>query len=235
MQDADPRLSKVLLAHAAVGAALNLADSTRTAGPRRAAALLALGVGLPAVGEVLATGPLNLLRHRTRPRVAGVPIAVLLGWYCAIRGSYAVAGRALARLPLSESARGRALPPAAALVGTSLDLVLDPVGLDAGLWEWRGDSVYAREVRGANGRRGVPLVNYAGWLALVAGVVHAYGRTFGSEAGEGSGAGRLPALLLLPPYLAAAVRAARRRRFRYLIYSAPFPAALVASLMDPNR
>ena len=61
--------------------------------------------------------------------MAGVPVAIMLGWYCAIRGSYAVAGRALARLPLGEAARRKALPPVAALVGTSLDLVLDPAHL----------------------------------------------------------------------------------------------------------
>jgi len=226
VQDADPRLSKILLAMSALGAALNLADSVQTAGPRRAAGFFALGVGLPTVGEVLATGPLNLLRHRTRPRVAGVPVAILLGWYCAIRGSYAVAGRALARLPMSEPARRKALPPVAALVGTSLDLVLDPAGLDAGLWEWRWDGAYAQGVEGANGRSGVPLVNYAGWLLLVAGVVLVYGRLFG----ERRPAGRLPALLLLPPYLAAAAWAVRGRRVRYLLLSLPFAAALYAGL-----
>lgn len=183
MRDADPKHSKIFLALAALGAALNLADSARTSGPRSTAVLFALGVGLPAAGEVLATGPLNLLRHRTRPRVAGVAVAILLGWYCAIRGSYAVAGRALARLPLSETTQRAALPPFAALVGTSLDLVLDPAGLDAGLWEWKDDGAYAPDVTGANGRRGVPPVNYLGWLALVSGAVLAHGRTFGDDAG----------------------------------------------------
>jgi uncharacterized membrane protein len=235
VQDADPRHSKILLALAALGAALNLGDAARTARPRRAAGLFALGVGLPAVGEVLATGPLNLLRHRTRPRLSGVPVAVLLGWYCAIRGSYAVAGRALDRLPLGETARRAALPPVGALVGTSLDLVLDPAGLDAGLWEWKCDGAYAPGVTGANGRRGVPLVNYMGWLALVSGAVLSHGRTFGDDAGEGREAGPLPGLLLVPPYLAAAAWAVRSRRFRYLIYSSPFPVALLSSLRGPGR
>lgn len=232
MGDAAPRHSKIMLVLSSLGAALNLADAARAGGPRRAAGLFALGVGLPAVGEVLATGPLNLLRHRTRPRLAGVPLAVLLGWYCAIRGSYAVALRTLARLPLEEAARRRTLPAAAALVGTSLDLVLDPAGLEAGLWEWKGDGLYARDVAGANGRGGVPLVNYLGWLALVAGAVHAHEQVFGDGTGE---AGRLPGLLLLPPYLAAVAWAVRGRRFRYLLYSAPFPVALALSLRGPGR
>lgn len=231
MEDAPSRLSKLSLALGVLGAALNLAVAVRTRGPRRAAVLLALGVGLPAAGEVLATGPLGLLRHRTRPRVAGVPVAVLLGWYCAISGSLSVAENALDHLPLEEADRERFLPFGAALVGASLDLILDPAGLDIGLWEWNGDGAYAREVEGANGRRGVPLVNYAGWLLLVAGVVSVHRRLF-----EGRPpAGRLPALLLLPYYLAAAAWAIKRRRFRYLIYSAPFPGAFVLSLWRPNR
>jgi len=226
MNDADPRLSGILLAHAVLGAGLNLASSIQTRGLHRAAAFLVLSVGLPAAGELLATGPFGLLRHRTRPRIAGVPVAILLGWYCVIRGSYALAGRVLDRLPLGDATRRRALPPAAALIGTSLDLVLDPAGLDVGLWEWKDDGAYASGVSGANGRQGVPLVNYAGWLALVAGVVSVYGRLFW----ERRPTGRLPALLLLPYYLTAVAWAVRSRRFRYLLYSSPFAVALYAGL-----
>ena len=231
MRDADPRLSKLVLAHAALGAALNLAGAVHSGGPGRAAGLFALGVGLPAAGELLATGPLRLLRHRTRPRVAGVPVAVLLGWYCAINGSLAVAENALDALPLDEDVRERLLPLGAAFVGTSLDLALDPAGLDAGLWEWGGDGAYARGVTGANGRSGVPLVNYAGWLLLVAGVASIHGRLFGGRRAPG----RLPALLLLPYYLAAVAWAVRRRRYRYLLYSALFPVAFVLSLKRSDR
>jgi len=226
VNDADPYLSKLVLIQAAAGAGLNLASSVRRKGPRRAAALIALGVCLPAAGELLATGPLKLLRHRTRPRVAGVPVAVLLGWYCAINGSLSLAENALDALPLDEDVRERLLPLGAALVGTSLDLVLDPAGLDAGLWEWSGDGAYAPEVEGANGRSGVPLVNYAGWLLLVAGVASVHGWL----SGERRPTGRIPALLLLPYYLAAAAWAVRSRRFRYLLYSAPFPLALYVGL-----
>lgn len=231
MRDADPRLSKLILAHAALGAALNLADAVRIGGPRRSAGLFVLGAGLPAAGELLATGPLRLLRHRTRPRLAGVPVAILLGWYCAINGSLAVAENALGAMPLDEEARERLLPLGAALVGMSLDLVLDPAGLDAGLWEWNDDGIYASVVTGANGHSGVPLVNYAGWLLLVAGAVAAYEQLFG----ERRTAGRLPSLLLLPYYLAAVAWAVRRRRFRYLLYSVPFPVAFVLSLRGSGR
>ena len=226
MDDVDHGISELVLVQAALGAALNLADSVMTRGPRHAAVLFALGVGLPAIGELLAVGPLRLLRHRTRPRVAGVPIAVLLGWYCAISGSVTVAENALARLPLQEETRERFLPFGAALVGTGLDLILDPFGLDSGLWEWHGDGPYALDIKGANGRRGVPTINFIGWLALVSGVVHVHQRL--SEHDASLRAGRVPGLLLLPYYFVAAAWAIRQRKSRFLLYSAIFPVALAA-------
>ena len=167
VDDVEPRLSKIILTHAALGAGLNLADSIRTRGVQRSVVLLALGAGLPAVGELIATGSLGLLRHHTQPRIAGVPVAIVLGWYGAVHGSFTFAERVLSQLPLDEAARSKALPTLAALLGTSLDLALDPAGLEAGLWEWKADGTYAREVEGPNERTGVPLVNYLDWFALV--------------------------------------------------------------------
>ena len=228
VNDAEPKLSKLILVHAVLSAGLHLASSVRTRGVRRSAVFLALGAGPPAIGELLATGPLKLLRHRTRPRVAGVPIAVLLGWYGVIHGSFAVARRVLDRLSLGESTQRKALPPVAALVGVSLDLILDPAGLDAGLWEWRSDGIYAPEIQGANGYSGVPIINYLGWTVLVAGVVTVYGLVCEHE-DEG---GTLPAILLMPYYLAAVAWTLRRRKLRYVLYSAPFPVALYAGLQE---
>ncbi len=228
MNNADPRLSRLILAHAIPSATLNLVDSVRTRGLRRAIVLLVLAVGLPTVGELLATGPLKLLRHCTRPRIAGVPLGVLLGWYCVINGSLTVAERVLARLPMREGRQQASLPITAALVGTSLDLVLDPGGLDVGLWEWRSGGLYAAYVEGSNGRRGVPLVNYLGWISLVSSVVYVYER-FSGDGDQATGS-RVPGLLLLPYYLVAVAWAARERRFRYVLYSALFPVALYAAL-----
>lgn len=228
MNDSDPKRSNLILAHAVLSAGLNLASSVRTRGIRRSAVFLALAAGLPAIGELLVTGPLGLLRHRTRPRVAGVPIAVVLGWYGVIHGSFAVAWRVLERLSLGERTKRKALPPVAALVGVSLDLILDPAGLEAGLWEWRSDGAYAPEIEGTNGYRGVPIINYLGWTVLVAGVVSVYVLACEHEDERET----LPAILLLPYYLAAVVWALRRRKFRYLLYSAPFPLALYAGLKD---
>lgn len=224
MNDTHHKLSRIILAHAALSAAVSFVSSVKTRGLHRSTVFLALGVGLPAVGELLATGPLKLLRHRTRPRIAGVPLGILLGWYCVINGSLVVAERVLARLPISESQRRAALPPVAVLVGTSLDLVLDPCGLDIGLWEWRSDGACATEIEGPNDGSGVPIINYLGWILSVSGVVYIYG--YFSEDDGFSGESCVPGLLLLPYYLAAVAWAIRSRNFRYLLYSAAFPTAL---------
>jgi hypothetical protein len=133
-----------------------------------------------------------------------------------------------------EVERSKALAPGAALAATSLDLLLDPAGLDLGLWQWSVDGPYAAEVEGPSGKRGVPLVNFAGWLGMTTGITLAYQR-LGPVFGAGSGGvggpqtGRNAALLLLSYYLPAAAWAAKERRRQYLLYSAPFSAmALVA-------
>lgn len=226
LNDAGPRLSKFMLVCSALNAGLHLAASIKARGVRRSVLFFGLSLGLPAAGEVLATGPLELLRHRARYRVAGVPFAILLGWYAVIHGCFAVSGRFTKRLHPGKDAK-RSVPVLAALVGINLDLILDPAGLDIGLWEWNVDGAYASEIRGANGHSGVPLVNYLGWAALVGGVVYVYelARQDDDEEAE-----LLPALLLLPYYLAGVGWALRRRRFGYLILSAPFPVALYAAL-----
>jgi hypothetical protein len=138
--------------------------------------------------------------------------------------------------------RGRksfALAPATALVATSLDLLLDPFGLDVGLWEWSKDGPYTSEVEGLNGKRGVPLPNFVGWLALTTGVTLAYQRleTSGNAAeppdsvnSDGPSAERAAALLLLSYYLTAALWALKRGRRKYLLYSASFATTLWAAL-----
>jgi uncharacterized membrane protein len=219
-----PRFSKLILFCAALNAGLHLAASIRTRGLRRSALFFVLGTGLPAAGELLATGPLKLLRHRVRYRIAGVPLAILLGWYAVIHGSFVIARRVSERLHRGEDTE-KTVPALAALIGVGLDLILDPAGLDVGLWEWNVDGAYAGEVVGPNGHRGVPLVNYLGWISLVGGVTCVYG-----PAGEDEAENRLPALLLLPYYLAAVGWALKRRKFGYLLLSAPFPVALYAAL-----
>ncbi len=228
MEDVDPRVSKIILFAGTLSAILNLADSIRTRGPLRAATLFALSTGLPAFGEALITGPFGLLRHRTKPRVGGIPIAILLLWYNVICGAHAAAERVLARSPLSGVQRREALPLGTALAATSLDLILDPFGLDAGLWEWKIDGAYAPEILGSNGRSGVPVLNYLGWLVVVMGVVLGYVRLFP----EDRLAGRLPIVLLLPNYLASVLWALKKRKPAYALYSAPFGLALYLGLKE---
>ena len=225
MNDVGPRLSKLILFCAALNAGVHLATSIRTRGLRRSTLFFALGTGLPAAGELLATGPLNLLRHRMRYRIAGVPLAILLGWYAAIHGSFIIARRISERLRRGEDTKRVTVPALAALIGVGLDLILDPAGLDIGLWEWNVDGAYAGEVVGPNGHGGVPLVNYLGWISLVGGVTCVYGPGRKDEAEN-----HLPVLLLLPYYLAAVGWALKRRKFGYLLLSAPFPVALYAAL-----
>jgi uncharacterized membrane protein len=197
---------------------------------RRTLLFAAPGIAIPILGELLAVRGLKVLRHHARPQAGGVPLAVALGWYNVGYGTFAVMESIMSAADPPEGARSWALAPATALAATSLDLLLDPYGLDLGLWEWSGDGRYAAEVRGPNDRRGVPLLNYAGWICLITGVTLAY-RYIDPEhnAPNAAAAGRGAALLLLSYYLPAAAWALERRRPKYLIYSAPFALALWAA------
>jgi len=205
---------------------------------RRTLLFAALGSAMPFLGELLAVNVLKLLRHHVRPQAAGVPLAIALGWYNVGYGTLAVIESITHAAGPHKDRRSRALVPAAALAATSLDLLLDPFGLDLGLWEWSGDGPYASEVKGPNGKRGVPLLNFAGWIALTSSATLAYqrletGRDAAEAAGPGdaggSGAGRDAVLLLLSYYLPAAVWALKRGRRKYVLYSAPFATALWAA------
>lgn len=228
-----PLLSGALTAHALLGSGLSIAHSLRARGARRTLLFAGLGLGLPVLAEYAAVNTLKLLRHRLQPQRGGVPVAIALGWYNVGYCTFAMTESVL-------EGRGRpdvALSAASAAAATSLDLLVDPCGLDVGLWEWAGDGRYAPEISGPNGKRGVPLVNFAGWLALISTVALAYGRLGGGAAeGQRPGtagspeAGRDAALLLLPYYLPAAAWAVARRRPRFLLNSAPFAAVLFAAL-----
>jgi hypothetical protein len=111
--------------------------------------------------------------------------------------------------------------------------------LELGLWEWSEDGPYASKVEGPNGKRGIPLTNFAGWLALTTGVTLAYqhletGRNAADTPGPGYtgdvSAGRAAALLLLSYYLPAVVWALKRGKRKCLLYSAPFATTLWATL-----
>jgi uncharacterized membrane protein len=228
-------LSKAVSAHALIVAGLSLTHSLRVRGLRRTLLFAALGNAIPVLGELLAVNVLKLLRHHVRPQVGGVPLAIALGWYNVAYGTFAVMESILKDSGPHKDKRSRALAPAVALAATSLDLLLDPAGLDLGLWQWNVDGSYAAEVEGPSGKRGVPLLNFAGWLGVTAGVTLAYQRldpvfAAGSGGVGGPQTGRSAALLLLSYYLPAAAWAAKERRREYLLYSAPFSAAALVAL-----
>jgi len=242
MSGLDSRLSRTLTTHSLIVATLSVVHSLRTRGFRSTLLFAAFGNAIPILGELVAVNVLKVLRHHVRPQVGGVPLAIALGWYNVGYGTLTVIESITHAT--DEGQRGRALAPAAALAATSLDLLLDPLGLDLGLWEWSGDSPYASEVEGPNKKRGVPLLNFAGWISLITSVTLAYQRLeIGRSAAEAPGprnagypgAGRYAALLLLSYYLPAAVWALKRRRPRYLIYSAPFAMALWAALKGSSH
>ena len=244
MSGLDSRLSRMLTTHSLIVATLSVVHSLRTRGLRSTLLFATSGNAIPILGELVAVNVLKVLRHHARPQVGGVPLAIVLGWYNVGYGTLVVIESITPATDPHEARRSRALAPAVALAATSFDLLLDPFGLDLGLWEWSGDSPYASEVEGPNKKRGVPLLNFAGWIALVTSVTLAYQRL---ESGRSTaeapdprkagypGAGRDGALLLLSYYLPAAAWALKRRRPKYLIYSAPFALALWAALKGSSQ
>ena len=237
MSQLDPRLSKAVTAHSSIVATLNVIHSLRTYGLHRTLLFAALGHGIPILGELLAIHVLKVIRHHIQPQISDVPLAIALGWYNVGYGTLATVNGAFNE---GDKARVRkSLAPTVALAATSLDLLLDPLGLDLGLWEWSEGGPYALETKGPNGKRGIPVLNFAGWLTLSTSVILAYQRlrTRGdaadasdSQNGGGSDTERAAALLLLSYYLPAAAWALKRGRRKYLIFSAPFATTLWAAL-----
>jgi hypothetical protein len=94
----------------------------------------------------------------------GVPLAVALVWAAVISSALALAaGRGLGTPVM------RAL--GAALIAVTLDLMLEPVAVRRGLWEWTPPGPWL----------GVPLGSFVGWIVIVA----AYG--LGAERWAGGG------------------------------------------------
>ncbi|CAA9235827.1 MAG: Carotenoid biosynthesis protein [uncultured Acidimicrobiales bacterium] len=114
-------------------------------------AATAVGFAVEAVGT--RTGlPFGEYRYSgaLQPQVLGVPVVVALAWAGMGLPAWAVAGR-LVHQPAARVALG-----AAALTGW--DLFLDPQMVAEGFWIWPGGGAY----------RGIPLSNFAGWLAVSA-------------------------------------------------------------------
>src|SRR5829696_4433589 len=233
------RPSTAVTAHSLIVAALSVIHSLRTRGLRRTLLFAALGNAIPILGELLAVRVLRMLRHHMRPQVKGVPLAIALGWYNVGYGTLAIVKGIVYDAADPQGRNSLALASATALAATNLDILLDPFGLDLGLWEWSEDGPYAPDIKGPNGKRGVPLLNFGGWIALTTVVTLAYQhlQTGGNSAdppdsgdSDGPSAERAAALLLLSYYLPATLWALKRRRRKYLLYSAPFATTLWEAL-----
>ncbi len=79
--------------------------------------------------------------------IEGVPVPVIIAW-----GAYAYT----CYLASSHIASGRLRLIAAPLLMVLLDLALDPVMVERGLWRWQAQGEWF----------GVPLSNYAGWFVV---------------------------------------------------------------------
>jgi uncharacterized membrane protein len=189
-------------------------------GVREAEQFAAVGLGVGAAGEYLATSVVRGVRHHTRPKLGAVPLVGVLSWYAityaafdAVEGCLGARGGRWARIL------------GTALVATSLDLLLDVFGLARGFWEWRQDGPYAREITGPNGRLGIPVANFVAWPLMTGGTVAVYLRLTGQTPPEGRVG--LAGLVLLAYYLPAAMWASRRGRRRYLVSSLLAPLAVL--------
>jgi uncharacterized membrane protein len=132
--------------------AASLADAVEARGARRglgtAAGAAAIGFAAELVG--VATGrPFGRYRYGAGlgRGIAGVPVLAAGAWAMMARPAWVVAGL------VTRRRAARAAAAAAAL--TAWDVFLDPRMVRDGFWTWDGGGAY----------EGVPLCNYAGWLA----------------------------------------------------------------------
>lgn len=133
-------------------AAVALAHALATWTLRSVAALFIGGAAIAFAAEV-AVVRLGLLRHHVRPRVAGVPLAVVPAWPATVYAFYRAAS-----LVVPAGVEAAAL---AAVAATAFDVVADPLGVSAGHWSYP-DSPASRPRLG-----GVPWWNFVGWSAIV--------------------------------------------------------------------
>lgn len=179
-----------MTAGALAGTGLTLAHSLWSRGPRRTVAFTALGLGLPLASEFAGVNILRVVRHHTYPQVRGVPLAAV-AWYSIGYAAHALVEDLLVRVGVGARGRRWAVPAGTAALATSLDLILDCFGLDMGLWEWRDGGPYAREIVGPNGKAGIPVANFTGWVVLTGSV--SLGHVLLAEAGETRRPGTTPA------------------------------------------
>ncbi len=237
--DSGGRMSRALAAHSLLGAGLNALHSLRARGLKRTLLFIVLGGSISLFREYMTTNVFRALRHRTEPQVKGISPSVALARYNLSYSSMSVMESILVGYGADETRRRRMLPLSTALVVTSMESILDCLALDRGLWQWQTDGTYAMDIEGPNGKRGVPWLNFTGWITLIMAVIIGYQRilrrdedidlSYPGGAGTES-SGRTAALLLLPYYLPAVAWALKRGKTKYLLYSALLPAAILLAL-----
>ncbi len=129
----------------------------QAAGVRRATAIALTVVTFAWASEALGSRtaiPFGAYRYTEvlQPQLLGVPLMVPLAWLMMLPPVWAVAQWITGR------ASGLAFLGVSALAFTAWDLFLDPQMVHWGLWVWDEPGAYF----------GIPLVNFAGWLAVSA-------------------------------------------------------------------
>ena len=146
---------------------------------------LAFGVGLALEAVGVATGWIYGGYHyssRLGPQLLGVPVLIPMSWFMVIYLAYSLSER-LAGPWAQARAPGRVLVNVllGAVVATAWDVVADPQMAKSKLWIWDQPGAFF----------GVPVQNFAGWLAtagLVLGLYAALSRRWPPRSvGENSG------------------------------------------------
>lgn len=145
-------------------AALALGQSLLIRGPSRNLRVFVTAIVTASVGEILIIQVARALRHHTHPQLAEVPLTIPISWYASVAPAYNLAQAAVGHHGAT------AVAVVTALLATAPDLANDPWGLDSGFWEWQEGGPYMADIVGANGKAGIPLWNYVGWLVISASV-----------------------------------------------------------------
>ena len=152
-------------------------DAAAARGRARGLGLLASAgaIGFAAELAGVATGrPFGHYSYSDRlgPRVGGVPLAAAAAWAMMARPAWVVAGL------LSRRRAARVALAAGAL--TAWDVFLDPRMAREGYWSWPAGGRY----------EGIPVTNFAGWLAIGSCVFAVWAIADGSDdpAADGDGA-----------------------------------------------
>ena len=205
-----------------------IAHSTLVRGGRLTAQLLMLAGAMAFGVEVAAVNFTDTFHHALHPQIFGVPVQIVCAWIIYLYAGFAVT---LALGGPGHTRRGALLfCGGAALVTTALDLTADPVGVQTGSFVYQQGGAFMREIEGANGVHGIPLLNYVGWV-LLAGGTYATFWLWTRHAEDGRDGGRLSALLFYVGLFVAAVIPAVRLGHPELLLIGGLPVGLVALLV----